>query len=227
MITSIAEAICPLIASTGISTPIKTIVSIRFNISLLLFACPVEILPSCPVFIAFNIDNASSARTSPTMIRSGLERKAAFISSFISTLFSPAALAFLISRRTRFSIPLSFNSAESSMVMIRSPLGIQLDIPFNNVVFPLPVPPDIKMLYLAFTSIFKNCAISSENASLSHSHSSVIGSLANFRIVIVAPSIEIGGKIIFTLEPSSNLASTIGFFSFTIRFAPDATCWIT
>ena len=48
-----ADAICPRIASTGISTPIKTIVSIRLSISLQLFACPVEMLPSWPVFIAF------------------------------------------------------------------------------------------------------------------------------------------------------------------------------
>ena len=38
-----------------------------------------------PVFIAFNIDKASSPRTSPTIIRSGRERNAALISSFIST----------------------------------------------------------------------------------------------------------------------------------------------
>ena len=42
-----------LIADTGISIPISTIVSNLVSISLGLLACPVDRLPSCPVFSAF------------------------------------------------------------------------------------------------------------------------------------------------------------------------------
>ena len=183
--------------------------------------------PSCPVFMAFSIDKASSPRTSPTMIRSGLDLSAALISCAIVIWFSPAILAFLISRRTRFSMPLSFSSAESSIVMIRSSFGIQFDIPFSNVVFPLPVPPEIKMLYLALTRISRNCSVKCVKAPFFRIHSIVIGSPANFLIVIAAPFKETGGSITLTLEPSGSLASTMGFVSLTIRLAPATICWIT
>ena len=50
--------------------------SIRVSASRALFACTVEIEPSWPVFIACSMSNASTPRTSPTMIRSGRMRSA-------------------------------------------------------------------------------------------------------------------------------------------------------
>ena len=46
---AIADDICALIADTGISIPISTIVSNLVSISLGLLACSVDRLPSCPV----------------------------------------------------------------------------------------------------------------------------------------------------------------------------------
>ena len=55
---------------------------------------------------------------------SGLIRKAARISIPIPMAPWPSPLAFLVSSRTRFSMWASFNSAESSMVITRSVLGM-------------------------------------------------------------------------------------------------------
>ncbi len=40
----------------------------------------------------------------------------------------------------------SWSSAESSMVMMRSPSGMKADSTFRLVVLPVPVPPDTRML---------------------------------------------------------------------------------
>ena len=111
------------------------------------------------------------------------------------------------------------------MVMIRSPVGIQPESAFKNVVLPEPVPPEIKMLYPALTSISKNLAASSLSVCNSISRFMVIGSFGNFRIVIQEPSIAVGSNTIWTLEPSSNRASAIGIASFTTRlFFPTIFC---
>ena len=61
----------------------------------------------------------------------------------------------------------------------------------------------------------------------STSRSISIFCLENFRIVTVAPSKATGGTIMFTREPSLNLASTIGSVSF-IRLLHSATiCCMT
>ena len=111
------------------------------------------------------------------------------------------------------------------MVMIRSSLGIKLDKIFKKVVFPAPVPPEMNMLYLAFTSFSRKAAASSETASISNNFSIVITSFGNLRMVITGPFRAIGGTTIFTREPSSSRTSRIGFDSFTIRFPPEAICW--
>lgn len=80
------------------------------------------------------------------MIRLGLIRRADLIKSRIVIATMPSTFAFLVSSFTRFSIPLICNSAESSIVIILSSLGIKLDNAFKKVVLPDPVPPLIKML---------------------------------------------------------------------------------
>lgn len=162
MMMSTAEAICWRIASKGSpAAPWSTIVSRRLSISAVELACPVDSEPSCPVFMACNISSASAPRTSPTTIRSGRIRSADLIRSLMLMAPLPSGPAFRVSRRTRFWIFLICSSAESSMVMIRSSLGIKFDKAFKKVVFPLPVPPLTKILYLALTSVSSTCATSS------------------------------------------------------------------
>lgn len=94
------DDICDLIADTGISIPISTIVSSLVSISFGLLACPVDRLPSCPVFIACNISIASGPLTSPTTIRSGRILRLAFIKSLILTALVPSEFATLASSLT-------------------------------------------------------------------------------------------------------------------------------
>ena len=77
-------------------------------------------------------------------------------------LLMDSTLAFRASRRTRLSIFISLSSAESSIVMTRSPPGMYEDSALRNVVLPDPVPPLIKMLYLALTISLRNLAPSLE-----------------------------------------------------------------
>lgn len=135
---SIAEAICLSIASAGISIPIRTIVLNLVSISLELLLCPVDRLPSCPVPIACNISRASSPLVSPTIILSGLILRLDLIRSLIETSLSHSILDFLTSSLTRLLTPWICNSAESSIVITRSSLGIKLDSALRNVVLPCP-----------------------------------------------------------------------------------------
>ena len=166
--------------------------------------------PSCPVFIACSISSASSPRTSPTMIRSGRIRRLAFIRLRIVTSPSPAVFLFLASSDTRLSILLICNSAESSIVIIRSPCGMKFDKAFKNVVFPDPVPPQIKILYFASTSNLNTSATFLFKEPYFKSCSIVIGVFENLRIVMTGPIKEIGGRTTLTRDPSSSLASCIG-----------------
>ena len=104
---STADAICCLIARTGISAPIKTMVSSLVNMSRAEFACPVDRLPSCPVFMAVSISIAAASLTSPTIIREGLILRLVLIRSLMLTAFSPSTFALLASRLTRLSMPAS------------------------------------------------------------------------------------------------------------------------
>ena len=58
------------------------------------------------------------------LIPSGLILNADLIKSLIDTAFLPSTLALLASSLTRLSTSISFSSAESSIVMILSSLGI-------------------------------------------------------------------------------------------------------
>ena len=76
-IRSSAPTICERIARDGrLNCPICTMFSIRVSASRAVLAWIVEIDPSCPVFIACSMSNASSPRTSPMMMRSGRMRSA-------------------------------------------------------------------------------------------------------------------------------------------------------
>ena len=88
---------------------------------------------------------------------------------------------------------------------------MKFDIALRNVVFPLPVPPLINMLYLALTKVSSLSAISLFMEPYLISCSTVIGFFENFLIVTVGPFKAIGGKTTLTREPSGSLVSTIGF----------------
>lgn len=53
-----------------------------------------------------------------------------------------------------------------------------------------------------------------------------MGFSGNFLIVTTGPLSDTGGNTMFTLEPSSSLASTIGFVSFIILLDRDTICCI-
>ena len=67
--------------------------------------------------------------------------------------------SFLVSRRITCGC-CNLSSAESSIVMILSLGHIKEDKQFNNVVFPVPVPPEIKMFFFERTISFKREEIS-------------------------------------------------------------------
>ena len=130
----------------------KTIVSSLAIISRALFECPVLKLPSCPVFIACSMSIASPPRTSPTTIRLGRIRSEALINSRMVISPFPSVFVLRVSKETRFGTVSICSSAESSIVTIRSSEGINCDKAFKKVVLPEPVPPLMKILYLAATS---------------------------------------------------------------------------
>ena len=113
-------------------------------------AWPVDIEPSWPVFIAWSMSSASPLRHSPTMIRSGRMRSALRTSSRMGMAPWPSMLGGRLSSVTTCSWR-SWSSAASSMVTIRSPLGMNELSTLSIVVLPEPVPPETKMLSRAST----------------------------------------------------------------------------
>ena len=94
---------------------------------------------------------------------------------------------------------------------------MKLDSALRNVVLPLPVPPAIKMLWRETTSFLRKSTASGVIAPYPNSFSMVIGFFGNLLIVTVGPLSATGGKTTCTLEPSSSLASTIGFPASMVR----------
>ena len=88
---------------------------------------------------------------------------------------------------------------------------------FKNVVFPVPVPPDIKMETLPSTHFCRKSSIFCDKEWSSIYFCAVIISLLNLRMVSVDPFGETGGIVALTREPSSSLASTIGVLKSTSR----------
>ena len=116
----IAEAICLRTAFSGrFRLAMRAIVSIRATASRGLFAWTVVKEPSWPVFMACNISNASSPRTSPTTIRSGRIRRLLITSCRCLIAPVPSTFAGRHSSRTTCRC-FMISSAESSMVTIRS-----------------------------------------------------------------------------------------------------------
>ena len=111
------------------------------------------------------------------------------------------------------------------MVTMRSSGGMQAERAFKNVVFPDPVPPLMKMLYLARTSTARKAAASSDRASSSTRRFMVMGS-GNFRMVRAGPSKATGGSTTCTREPSGRRASAMGSATFTTRFTRLTICWM-
>ena len=227
MIISSPEAICCRIAVSGNSIPINIIVSSLLSISLELLAWPVDMEPSCPVFRHCIISIASPPLTSPTTMRSGLILRLVLIKSLIPIGLQPSTLAFLVSIRTKLGIFWICSSALSSIVIILSSLGIKAESAFRNVVLPEPVPPLIKILYFALTSLDRNETASS--VILPHSISSLIpiGLSGKRRMVKAGPFSATGLSTTLTRAPFSSRASTIGEASFTVRLQPAAIFCIT
>ncbi|MNI60294.1 hypothetical protein D3C73_1154950 [compost metagenome] len=155
------------------------------------------------------------------MIRLGRIRSEERIKSLTVISPLPSVLAFLVSRDTRLGTVTICSSAESSIVITRSSPGIYWDNAFRKVVFPDPVPPLIKMLYLLLTNVCSQFAVSVSRDPFSTRSSMVIGRSGNFRIVMVGPLSAIGGRTMFTRDPFLSLASTMGEDSFTTRLTPD------
>ena len=124
-------------------------------------------------------------------------------------------LAFLVSRETKFCAYFNCSSALSSIVTIRSSGGIACDSAFKNVVFPLPVPPLIKMLYRHFTNSSRKAFAFFCNRPKRHQpvqrsfplpETAGLSSQDRFNAT--------GESTTFTREPSESLASRIGDASF-------------
>lgn len=85
--------------------------------------------------IACSTSSASAPRHSPTITRFGLMRSAVLIRSRIVIGRTPSVLAFLVSNRTKLGLSINCSSAESSIVIIRSSLGINCDNAFKMLFF--------------------------------------------------------------------------------------------
>ena len=113
------------------------------------------------------------------------------------------------------------------MVITLSQSGMQPESTLRKVVFPLPVPPLMKILYPARTSSCKNSAASRDRDSQRISSSRVMGLSGKRRMVTMGPFKAMGFITIFTLAPPDSRASTMGDASLTILLQPATICWIT
>ncbi len=190
---STAEAICSRMARSGRSTPaMRTIVSTRESMSRGLLAWPVDIEPSWPVFMAWSMSRASPARTSPTMMRSGRMRSELRTSSRMGMAPLPSMLGGRDSSVTTCSWR-SCSSAASSMVTMRSSLGMKEERTLSVVVLPEPVPPETKMLSRASTQAFRKSNISGVAVPKRMRSSTVKGEAANLRMVMTGPTRRAAG----------------------------------
>ena len=208
-----AEEICSRMARIGRSIPaISVMVSRRDSVSRGLLEWAVVIEPSWPVFMACSMSRRFESRISPTMIRSGRMRSALTTRFWMVTSPRPSMFGGRDSSVTTCSWR-SWSSAAFSMVMMRSSPGMNCDSTLRKVVLPEPVPPEITMLRRASTQAFRNSTASGVIVPYSTSCSTVIGILANFRMVSIGPTREMGGMTAFTREPSGRRASTYGLDS--------------
>ena len=112
------------------------------------------------------------------------------------------------SNRSRFGLS-RWISAVSSITTIRLPSGIRAARAFSSVVFPVPVPPEMRMLRSAAIAATSLWASADDNVPISTRSSSVYRR-PNLRIVRAGPAMAHGGNIAATRDPSSSRASRIG-----------------
>ena len=122
-------------------------------------AWTVERLPSCPVDMALTISTIVSSRISPTIIRSGLIRSAFFTNARTDTDIIPSSADAILASNRLILLRLCFSSQLSSIVTTSSFSGIPSKSIFNNVVFPLPVPPETIVLAFPSTAFIKKYSI--------------------------------------------------------------------
>ena len=214
---SSADETCWRTARSGISKPaIITIVSRRPRASRAEFAWTVESDPSWPVFIAWSMSSASAPRTSPMMIRSGRMRRLLRTRSRIDTSPSPSMFGGRDSSRRMWRW-WSWSSAESSIVTIRSVSGIPSESTLSRVVFPEPVPPEIRMFSRAWMQRSRNSSVSVVAVPRRIRSWKPSRFRANFRIVTSGPVSESGGMIALIRLPSGSRASTMAELSSTRR----------
>ena len=155
---SSADAICSRMARTGRSKPaMRVIVSMRDSVSRGLFEWIVVIEPSWPVFMAWSMSRASPPRHSPTTTRSGRMRRALRTRSRMVTWPLPSMFGGRASIASTCSW-LSWSSLASSMVTMRSSVGMNDDSTFSVVVLPVPVPPETITLRRPTTQAWRNRA---------------------------------------------------------------------
>ena len=85
------------------------------------------------------------------------------------------------------------------------------------MVFPAPVPPEIRILIRALTMQTRVSSIASVSVRFSIMLRDVMGSRPKRRMDRTGPSSASGGMMAFTREPSARRASTIGELSSTRR----------
>ncbi len=215
-ITSTALLIWSCRATKGISTSdMEARVCNRVSASSALLAWTVAREPSWPVDMAWSMSRDSPPRTSPTTIRSGRIRRELRTRSRMVTRPLPSTLGGRDSRRTTCGC-WSWSSAESSMVMMRSPSGISPDRALRRVVFPVPVAPDTMTLKRACTSPASRYSMCSSSEPRPMS-SWRVKERGKRRMVRVAPVRESGGMMTLTRSPEGRRASTIGLDSSTRR----------
>ena len=143
------------------------------------------------------------------MMRSGRMRSEFRTRSRIGIAPSPSTFGGRASRRSTWRW-WSCSSAASSIVTIRSLSGIADESAFSSVVFPEPVPPEMRTLSCAWMHRLRK----STDSSLSEPR--LIMSWRprrlreNLRIVSSGPDSESGWMIALTRDPSGRRASTIG-----------------
>ena len=108
---------------------------------------------------------------------------------------------------------LSWSSLASSMVTMRSSVGMNDDSTFRVVVLPVPVPPETMTFSRPTTQAWRNRAAWALRVPNRIRSSIWYGSLENFRIVRNGPPMASGWITAFTREPSGRRASTIGVAS--------------
>src|SRR6185295_1851219 len=170
--TSNAAPSSSRIAALGSSNPpICTRFSSRRRASSGVFAWTVVRLPSCPVFIACNMSNASGPRTSPTRMRSGRMRRAFLTRARSDTSPLPSMFGSRASSDTTCGWA-KRSSTVSSIVITRSWWGINAASTFKSVVFPEAVPPEIRMFNRPRTAAASTAPISALMVPLAASSSS-------------------------------------------------------